>query len=138
MKLEHYEEEKKCFKTEQKIVCIPPVRFPWEECCPPGRTNKTRTVNVLKVHKYKCKACGYKWKLDELPEPESPSEADKEKTPAKPEKPSDSPESIDPVVAPVESQNLLTPPADAPRPAFETPTIPEGKMFDAVPAAPGS
>ena len=145
LKLDHYEEEKKCFKTEQKIVCIPPVRFPWEECCPPGRTNKTRTVNVLKVHKYKCKACGYKWKLDELPEPESPSEADKEKTPAKPEKPSDSPakpsdspESIDPVVAPVESQNLLTPPADAPQPAFETPTIPEGKMFDAVPAAPRS
>jgi len=146
LKLDHYEEEKKCFKTEQKIVCIPPVRFPWEECCPPGRTSKTRTINVLKVHKYKCKACGYKWELDELPKPASPSEpaepsegsATTSSTPAQPqfESPSTAPPSVDPVVAPVESQNLLTPPADAPQPGFETPTIPQGKIFDAVPPAP--
>ena len=90
----------------------------------------------MKVHKYKCKACGYKWELDELPEP------CKSEAPAEPEAASEAPstgdssESVDPVVAPVESQNLLAPPADAPQPAFETPTIPDGKAFDAVPPAP--
>lgn len=147
LKLDHYEQEKKCFKTEQKTVCIPPVRFPWEECCPPGRTNKTRAINVLKVHKYKCKACGYKWELDELPEPAKPAEpaeqtatdtAANASTPAQPqfESPSDAPPSVDPVVAPVESQNLLAPPADAPQPGFETPSGSAGKVFDAVPPAP--
>ena len=80
LKLDHYEENKTCFKTEQKIVCIPPVRFPWEECCPPGRTNKTRTVNTLTVHKFKCKACGYKWELDKLPEPEKSIDPAKKET----------------------------------------------------------
>lgn len=142
LKLDHYKEEKTCFKTEQKIICIPPVRFPWEECCPPGRTSKTRAINVLKVHKYKCKACGYKWELDKLPEPESPEEPGDSVEAAKVEasdessKQVDSPESVDPVVAPVESQNLLEPPADAPQPEFETPSIPDGKPFDAVPPAP--
>ena len=142
LELDHYEEEKTCFKTEQKIICIPPVRFPWEECCPPGRTNKTRAINVLKVHKYKCKACGYKWKLDDLPEPENPEKPSESAAPAKPKVPappsmqSQSPASVDPVVAPVESQNLLAPPAEAPRPAFEAPAIPDGKAFDKVPPAP--
>lgn len=58
------EEERTCYKTEQKIVCIPKVRLPWQKCCP-TETRKTRTVNTLKKHKYKCPSCEYTWDLYE-------------------------------------------------------------------------
>jgi len=64
LELDNSKVKKSCFKVEQKAVCIPPVRLPWKKCCPPG-TSKTRTVNVLKVHKYECPNCSYKWKLQE-------------------------------------------------------------------------
>ncbi len=148
LKLDHYEEEKTCFKTEQKIVCIPPVRFPWEECCPPSRSNKTRTVNVLKIHKYKCKSCGYKWELDSLPEPNDSTSSEKSTEPEAPatSQPESAPASemstdpatnIDPVVAPVGNESLLTP-TDAPRPAFEQPQGSSVPDFDKVPAAPSA
>lgn len=133
LKLDHYEEEKTCFKTEQKIICIPPVRFPWEECCPPGRTSKTRAINVLKVHKYKCKACGYKWELDKLPEPAKTDAPAEPAIKAEPE--SETPANVDPVVAPVANQNTLSP-TDAPQPGFEPPAVPEGQLIEAVPPAP--
>lgn len=62
--------KKSCFKVEQKIICIPNVRLPWQKCCP-DRASKTRTINVLKKHSYECPSCSYKWSLEEpeVPEP---------------------------------------------------------------------
>ena len=62
LEIKEKEVEKTCFKTEQKIVCIPRVRLPWQKCCP--QKSKSRTVNVLTTHKYQCKACNYVWSAD--------------------------------------------------------------------------
>ena len=64
LELDHGTEERTCFKTEQKLVCVPPVRMPWMKCCPPG-TSKTKTVKVLKKHIYECPTCSYKWTVQE-------------------------------------------------------------------------
>ena len=64
-------ETKTCFKTEQKIVCIPTVRLPWQKCQP--TCSKTRVVNVLKKHKYECPKCEYKWS-EYKPEIQQPQE----------------------------------------------------------------
>lgn len=64
LELDKSEVTKTCFQVEQVPVCIPPVRFPWQKCCPPG-TSKTRLVTKLKVKKYKCPNCAYKWKVEE-------------------------------------------------------------------------
>jgi hypothetical protein len=71
------ETKETCFQTEQKIVCIPRVRLPWQACCPPTKS-RTRTVKVLKTHTFKCPSCEYKWSVvePEIPEPEG----DKSKT----------------------------------------------------------
>ena len=63
LELDHTPKKKTCFKTEQVSICIPPVRFPWQKCCPPG-TSKTKLVNKLKVHQFECPNCDYKWKLN--------------------------------------------------------------------------
>ena len=131
LELDKYEEEKTCFKTEQKIVCIPPVRFPWDKCCPPGKS-KTRTVNVLKVHKYKCKACGYKWKLDEMPEPTEPSAEDAAEQAAPAEQ--TAPPTVDPTIAPVEN-GVLLPPESVQQPAFESTGLPDATEIPAAPTA---
>lgn len=52
--------KKSCFKVEQKVICIPPIRFPWQQDCPP-MTSRTKTINVLKKHSYECPSCEYKW-----------------------------------------------------------------------------
>ena len=57
-------EKKTCFKTEQVPVCIPAVRLPWQECCPPGKS-RTRLVNKLKTEKYDVDSCSYKWSVEE-------------------------------------------------------------------------
>ena len=64
LELDKSDVEKSCFKVKQKTICIPPVRFPWQKCCPPG-TSKTRIVNQLSVHKYECPSCSYQWKVEE-------------------------------------------------------------------------
>lgn len=64
LELDKSDVKKTCFKVEQKAVCVPAVRLPWKKCCPPG-TSKTRTINVLKKHSYKCPNCAYQWKLHE-------------------------------------------------------------------------
>lgn len=56
---------KVCFQTEQKLVCIPKVRLPWQQCCPPTRA-KSRVVNTLKLHAYQCPTCSYTW-TDKVP-----------------------------------------------------------------------
>lgn len=71
LKVKKVKETKKCFEIEQKEVCVPPVRFPWEKCCPPTRS-KFRTVNTLKTKKYECDVCEYKW---DVYDPEKEREA---------------------------------------------------------------
>ncbi len=73
LSLDEVEVKKTCFKTEQKEICIPKVRLPWQKCCPPG-TSKSIVVTVLKKHSYKCKKCSYKWSVNE------PSYGEAEKT----------------------------------------------------------
>ena len=64
LKVEQVEEKVKCFRTEQKEVCIPQVRLPWQRCCPPTRS-KMRVVNTLTTDTKKVKVCDYKWSVHE-------------------------------------------------------------------------
>ena len=57
-------ETKTCFRTEQETICVPAVRLPWQDCCPPSKS-RTRVVTRLKVEKTKVEACSYKWSVDE-------------------------------------------------------------------------
>ncbi len=57
-----------CFKTEQKVVCIPRVRLPWQRDCPPTTSARSRVVTVLKAYTFKCPGCSYQW-TDRIPEP---------------------------------------------------------------------
>ena len=57
-----------CYQTEQKVVCIPQVRFPWQQDCPPAAAARNRVVTVLKTHTYKCPGCSYQW-TDRVPAP---------------------------------------------------------------------
>ena len=68
LEVEKGKEKKTCYETEQKIVCIPKVRLPWQNCNPdnPAPTcSETRTVTVLKKKKYECDVCKYSWKVVE-------------------------------------------------------------------------
>ncbi|MFK7765976.1 MAG: hypothetical protein AB8B55_01955 [Mariniblastus sp.] len=80
LELDNGKAKKSCFKVEQKVVCIPPVRLPWQKCCPPGQSRKTRTINVLKKHTYECPSCSYKWSLQE-PEVAQPTVGTMDSTP---------------------------------------------------------
>ncbi len=53
-----------CFDVDQEIVCIPKITWPWQKCCNPCA--KTRTVNVLRVKKYECLECKYKWSVNDV------------------------------------------------------------------------
>ena len=68
------------FKTEQVPVCVPPIRLPWQKCCPPGKS-KTRLVTKLKTEKYECPHCAYKWSLVEPEEAKEPEPAAAEQQP---------------------------------------------------------
>ena len=75
LKTKKVEEDKTCFKVEQKEVCVPAVRLPWKKCCPPKRS-RVRTVNVLKKDKYKSETCEYKWSVHEPEEYKEPEAAE--------------------------------------------------------------
>ena len=66
--------EKVCFETEEKVICIPRVVFPWQRksrsscrgcsdqpCSCQHNGAKTRKICVLKVKKYTCPECEYAW-----------------------------------------------------------------------------
>lgn len=55
--------KKHCWDVECKDICIPHVRWPWEDCCAPPKCGKVRTVKVLKKVEYECEECGYKWNV---------------------------------------------------------------------------
>lgn len=71
-------EKRSCWKTEQKIICIPKVRLPWQKCDGPI-CGKTKTVTLLKKHSYECEVCKHKWKVLE---PQIPEPGTTEPTPA--------------------------------------------------------
>ena len=54
-------ETKTCFEVECEAICIPRVKFWWEDCHAPPTCAKTRLVNVLVVKEYECEHCEYKW-----------------------------------------------------------------------------
>lgn len=62
-------DEQSCYKTEQKVVCVPKIHWPWNQDCEPIRS-KSRTVKVLKEHFYKCERCAYEWGPEALGEAE--------------------------------------------------------------------
>lgn len=67
-------ETKTCWNVEEKAICIPKVRFPWEKsCCDKGcgkdgcippKCGSTKYVNVLMKHEYECSTCKYSWDVD--------------------------------------------------------------------------
>ena len=120
LELDHGIEEKTCFKTEQKLVCVPPVRMPWMKCCPPG-TSKTKTVKVLKKHTYECPTCSYKWTVQE-PAVVASTTTTSGLTEAQPtEAEASESQSADPDVKPKN--------ATPPRPPFENETPPVSVRF---------
>ncbi|PQO25539.1 hypothetical protein C5Y96_24705 [Blastopirellula marina] len=52
-----------CYADKCKDVCIPAVRFPWEDCCSPLRCGKVRSVKQLTKWEYKCPDCEVKWNV---------------------------------------------------------------------------
>ena len=85
LSVKHGKEKATCFKTEQVPVCIPAVRLPWQECCPPSKS-RTRLVTKLKTEKYEVDSCSYKWSVEETDNCGAAPAADKSKEPAKTEK----------------------------------------------------
>src|SRR6056297_226167 len=56
------EVDEPCFDVECADVCIPPVRFWWQDC-PPKRCAKIRTVSKLVVEKQTKTVCVYDWEV---------------------------------------------------------------------------
>lgn len=113
------EVEKTCFQIEQKVVCIPEVRLPWKKGCPPT-VSRSRVVNQLKTHKYKCPSCEYKWNVQEpvfCDEPIAAVPYEIELSPAGENDQSATPQAETPTVPAFEPESLEEPfPA---RPPFE-------------------
>ena len=65
----HVEQEKEtrtCFNVECEPICIPPVTFPWEKCCP-IKPARVKYISVLKAEEYECDVCRYNWTPEEVP-----------------------------------------------------------------------
>ncbi len=69
-------EKRSCWKTEQKVICIPKIRFPWQKCDGP-KCGKTKTITVLKKHSYECEVCRHEWKILKPELPATPVDAKK-------------------------------------------------------------
>lgn len=87
LKIEEGTEEKHCWKTKEKTVCIPKVTFSWQwpfqkkkaceqncdascnkPCCAPPKLSRTRKVCTLVKETFECPVCKYKW----VPKEETP------------------------------------------------------------------
>lgn len=68
LEVKSVKKKKTCFKVEEKVICVPAVRMPWNKCNPPI-TSKAKTVKVLKKESYECPACSYKWTVAKTAEP---------------------------------------------------------------------
>lgn len=71
LKTEVTKEKQTCYKVEEKTICIPAVRLPWQKCAPPQHS-ETRKINVLKKESYECPKCKYSWEVvkPEVAEPQ--------------------------------------------------------------------
>jgi hypothetical protein len=45
---------KECFEVECETICIPGIKFPWQDCCEPPSCGKVRRVRRLTRHEYEC------------------------------------------------------------------------------------
>ena len=45
---------KECFEVECEYICIPGIRFPWQNCCEPPSCGKVRRVRRLTSREYEC------------------------------------------------------------------------------------
>ena len=110
-------EKKTCFKSEQETICIPAVRLPWQDCCPPSKS-RTRLVTRLKTHKEEVESCSYKWEVEETNDCgcETPADA----MPAKAEQPQQT------IEGSVEAEPVAEPPAkpEVPKETFEENVVP--------------
>jgi len=110
-------EKKTCFTTEQETICIPAVRLPWQDCCPPSKS-RTRLVTRLKTEKQEVESCSYKWKVVETNDcgPEAP--ADK--------MPAEAKHTQQTVEGTVEAEPVAEPPAkpEVPKEVFEENVVP--------------
>ena len=52
-----------CYCDTCKDICIPAVRFPWEDCCAPLRCGYVRSVKQLTKWEYKCASKEVKWNV---------------------------------------------------------------------------
>ncbi len=59
--VETVKEKHVCFDVECEAICIPQVKYPWEDCCTPPKCARTRLVHVLVEKDYECEHCHYKW-----------------------------------------------------------------------------
>jgi len=57
------EVEHHCYADKCQDICIPAVRFPWEDCCSPLRCGKVRSVKQLTKWEYKCPDCEVEWNV---------------------------------------------------------------------------
>lgn len=59
-------EKKHCWQVVCENICIPAIRWPWEDCCTPPRCGKVKTIKVLKKIEYECEKCGYEWQAPDV------------------------------------------------------------------------
>lgn len=114
LEIDKDKEEKSCWTVECETICIPPVTFPWQ--CTPKKCAKTKTIRILKKHKYECDVCSYTWTLVEPPcaqhgQPcaESPEDGAPEKEPSAVPPASETPPSPEAQPAPVPLNPPLAP-----------------------------
>ena len=62
LKVDEGKKKKTCYKVEEKVVCVPRVRLPWQKCNS-SNCSPTIRVRVLKKHTYECPECQYEWKV---------------------------------------------------------------------------
>ena len=55
--------EKTVYSVEEKEICVPRFRWPWQKCQEP-KCGYVRTINVLTKDKEKSEKCGYKWEIE--------------------------------------------------------------------------
>ena len=113
-------EKKPCFTTEQETICIPAVRLPWQDCCPPSKS-RTRLVTRLKTEKREVESCSYKWKVEETNDCGCEAPADAMPAEAKKTKPTEQT-----VEGSVEAEPVAEPPVkpEVSKEAFEESVVP--------------
>lgn len=145
LKVEKGKEKKSRYTTEQKVICIPKVRLPWQTCnpCKPVPTcSKTRTVTVLKKESYECDVCKYSWEVQEPMVPEH-IQAEVEAANAESIEPMESggagdsmgsEQSAEPQIVPSEVEEGISPPEPITPKVPEAPEVPDVPKVETAPS----